>query len=59
VAGFNCLTDLGDAIETADKAMYAQRNQVRGVYEARLRRTTGTGIKTETKAGLETDLICS
>ena len=29
VAGFNSLTDLGDAIEAADKAMYAQRNQAR------------------------------
>ena len=31
VAGFNALTELGQAIETADKAMYAQRNYVRGV----------------------------
>lgn len=30
VAGFNALTDLGPAIETADKAMYAQRYEVRG-----------------------------
>jgi diguanylate cyclase (GGDEF)-like protein len=30
VAGFTSLTDLGQAIEQADKAMYAQRNQVRG-----------------------------
>ena len=29
VAGFNSLTELGQAIETADKAMYAQRNVVR------------------------------
>ena len=29
VAGFNSLTDLGQAIETADLAMYAQRNLVR------------------------------
>jgi GGDEF domain-containing protein len=29
VAGFNALTDLGQAIETADRAMYAQRNRVR------------------------------
>ncbi|HEX6717888.1 MAG TPA: GGDEF domain-containing protein [Pyrinomonadaceae bacterium] len=29
VAGFNSLTDLGQAIEHADKAMYAQRNRVR------------------------------
>ena len=31
VAGFNSLTDLGAAIEAADKAMYAQRHQVRGI----------------------------
>jgi diguanylate cyclase len=31
VAGFSSLTDLGEAIEAADKAMYAQRNQARGV----------------------------
>lgn len=31
VAGFASLTDLGPAIESADKAMYAQRNQVRGL----------------------------
>ena len=31
VAGFNSLTDLGQAIETADQAMYAQRNVVRGI----------------------------
>lgn len=30
VAGFNSLTDLAGAIEAADKAMYAQRNQARG-----------------------------
>ena len=29
VAGFNSLTELGQAIEAADKAMYAQRNRVR------------------------------
>ena len=29
VAGFTSLTDLGQAIEQADKAMYARRNQVR------------------------------
>ena len=29
VAGFEALTDLGEAIELADKAMYAQRNRVR------------------------------
>ena len=31
VAGFTSLTDLGQAIEQADKAMYAQRNRVRNV----------------------------
>jgi diguanylate cyclase (GGDEF)-like protein len=31
VAGFASLTQLGQAIEDADKAMYAQRNLVRGV----------------------------
>lgn len=31
VAGFNSLTDLGQAIELADKEMYAQRNRVRGL----------------------------
>src|SRR5215216_2512559 len=30
VAGFTSLTDLGQAIEQADKAMYAQRNRMRG-----------------------------
>lgn len=29
VAGFESLTDLGEAIETADKAMYARRSRVR------------------------------
>jgi diguanylate cyclase len=31
VAGFTSLADLGQAIEQADKAMYAQRNRVRNV----------------------------
>lgn len=31
VAGFTSLTDLGQAIEQADKAMYEQRNRVRNV----------------------------
>ncbi|HET9711639.1 MAG TPA: GGDEF domain-containing protein, partial [Pyrinomonadaceae bacterium] len=31
VAGFTSLTDLGQAIEQADKAMYAQRSRVRGL----------------------------
>ena len=35
VAGFTSLTDLGQAIEQADKAMYAQRNRVRGVEPRR------------------------
>lgn len=39
VAGFNSLTGLGPAIEQADKAMYAQRNRVRGL---RQRSTIGT-----------------
>jgi diguanylate cyclase (GGDEF)-like protein len=30
VAGFDSLTDLGQAIENADQAMYAQRNETRG-----------------------------
>jgi diguanylate cyclase (GGDEF)-like protein len=34
VAGFTSLKDLGQAIEQADKAMYAQRNQVRSRKEA-------------------------
>jgi diguanylate cyclase len=39
VAGFNALTELGDAIEAADKAMYAQRNEVRGVNKRELQLT--------------------
>lgn len=35
VAGFTSLTDLGQAIEQADKAMYAQRNRVRGLAHPR------------------------
>jgi diguanylate cyclase (GGDEF)-like protein len=31
VAGFESLTQLGHAIEMADQAMYAQRNQIRGI----------------------------
>ncbi len=31
VAGFDSLTQLGQAIEAADQAMYAQRNEVRGI----------------------------
>ena len=36
VAGFTSLTDLGQAIEQADKAMYAQRNRVRSRKEAQV-----------------------
>jgi diguanylate cyclase (GGDEF)-like protein len=32
VAGFEALADLGSAIEAADRAMYAQRNETRGRY---------------------------
>jgi diguanylate cyclase (GGDEF)-like protein len=31
VAGFDSLTQLGQAIETADQAMYAKRHQMRGI----------------------------
>jgi diguanylate cyclase (GGDEF)-like protein len=33
VAGFGSLTDLGSAIETADKEMYARRHQARGIMK--------------------------
>ena len=36
VAGFTSLTDLGQAIEQADKAMYARRNRVRSRKEAQV-----------------------
>jgi len=36
VAGFTSLTDLGQAIEQADKAMYAQRNRVRSTQMTRI-----------------------
>lgn len=36
VAGFNALTDLGQAIEIADKAMYAQRNEVRRIRQPQM-----------------------
>jgi diguanylate cyclase (GGDEF)-like protein len=36
VAGFTSLTDLGLAIEQADKAMYAQRNRVRSTQMTRI-----------------------
>jgi diguanylate cyclase (GGDEF)-like protein len=39
VAGFDSLTALGDAIETADKAMYAQRNQMRSANKRELQLT--------------------
>jgi diguanylate cyclase (GGDEF)-like protein len=47
VAGFDSLIDLGPAIETADKAMYAQRHEVRG--SARMERTP---MDTDLKADL-------
>jgi diguanylate cyclase (GGDEF)-like protein len=34
VAGFNSMTDLGVAIEAADKAMYAKRNQIRSSLQS-------------------------
>ena len=51
VAGFASLTDLGPAIEAADKAMYAQRYETRRVPE--VRKTGGTQMRTD----LKTDLI--
>jgi len=39
VAGFGSLTELGEAIEAADKAMYAQRNEARGVNKRELQLT--------------------
>lgn len=36
VAGFKSLTDLGRAIEAADKAMYAQRQQARSIVDYQL-----------------------
>jgi len=39
VAGFSSLTELSDAIEAADKAMYAQRNQARAVSKRELQLT--------------------
>jgi len=45
VAGFDSLTDLGPAIEAADKAMYAQRYETRRVPE--VRRTGGTQMRTD------------
>ena len=50
VAGFSSLTELGNAIEAADKAMYAQRNQLRGT--ATLARVKpGTEIKADLRTG--------
>jgi diguanylate cyclase len=37
VAGFTSLTDLGQAIEQADKAMYAQRNRVRSTQMTQIK----------------------
>jgi diguanylate cyclase len=39
VAGFGSLTELGEAIEAADKAMYARRNEARGVNKRELQLT--------------------
>ena len=41
VAGFGSLTDLGNAIEAADKSMYARRHQARGVAMALQQSTLG------------------
>jgi diguanylate cyclase len=43
VAGFNSLTDLGQAIEAADGAMYAQRQHLRGVGRTFRRVEKGLG----------------
>lgn len=43
VAGFTSLPDLGQAIEQADKAMYAQRNRVRGLPQKADGETGGGG----------------
>ncbi len=43
VAGFNSLPDLGQAIEAADKAMYAQRHHVRGLNRVVQRMEKGLG----------------
>ncbi len=40
VAGFDSLTGLGQAIEAADQAMYAQRNEVRGISVLRQESTS-------------------
>ncbi len=40
VAGFDSLTDLGQAIEAADQAMYAQRNELRGLSVLRQESTS-------------------
>lgn len=44
VAGFDSLTGLGLAIETADKAMYAQRNVVRRVKPQNAKETLGEPV---------------
>jgi diguanylate cyclase (GGDEF)-like protein len=44
VAGFNSLTELGQAIETADKAMYAQRNVVRRRVRKHQEQTVGEPV---------------
>jgi diguanylate cyclase (GGDEF)-like protein len=45
VAGFTSLTDLGQAIEQADKAMYAQRNRIRSASISENQRITTTRLQ--------------
>ena len=44
VAGFTSLTDLGQAIEQADKAMYARRNRVRRINNPQITQISQTEI---------------
>lgn len=44
VAGFDSLTDLGNAIELADKEMYAQRNRVRRLKAESVQETLGEPV---------------
>jgi diguanylate cyclase (GGDEF)-like protein len=48
VAGFTSLTDLGQAIEQADKAMYAQRNRIRSASIRENRRIITTELRPST-----------
>jgi len=45
VAGFTSLTDLGQAIEQADKAMYAQRNRIRSASISENQRLMTTELR--------------